>query len=301
MNEFTWFSLALIATFFWGLSDVTFKRGTDPDDPYSHLRILIMIGIMMGIQAFFELYKLYSNGLTYSIRTGLIYFPISFLYILSMGVDFYGYRYLRISVGSPVASTSGAIAGLLAYKVLKKPMTGIQFFEIILIAVGLIALAYMEHLDSKKEKLSKKEIAGMGAAAFIFPVTYAIVDSIATFLDDVYLTKYLTEEEALISFEMTFLIVALIALFYLVVIKKQEYKLKNEKFNMLGGIFETAGQFFYVYALSGNSVVSAPVMSLDGIVATVIGGIWLKEKLSKKQYATIAMIGVGVFILGFFE
>ncbi len=298
--ELTWFTLALLATLFWGLSDVSFKRGTDPGDKYSHLRILIMIGFVMGLQALVELYKLDFN---YSLKTSCIYFPVSFLYILSMGVDFYGYRYLQISVGSPVASTSGAMAGILSYKVLGKTMTGIQFLAVSLITSGLILLAVLEAREAKKESLEtgKNEKYKFGAAALIFPIIYAIVDAIATFLDDVYLSNMLTPEEALISFELTFFAIALISFIYLVFIKKQRYNLKEERFNVLGGIFETAGQFFYVYALSGNSVVAAPLMSIDSIVAVIFGRIWLKERLSKKQYITIIMITIGVFILGFFE
>ena len=100
---------------------------------------------------------------------------------------------------------------------------------------------------------------------------------------------------------LLFFTIALISLFYLVVIKKERYNIKEEKFNIIGGICETAGQFFYVYALSGNSVVAAPLMSIDSIVAVIFGRIWLKERLSKNQYFTIIMITIGVFILGFFE
>jgi drug/metabolite transporter (DMT)-like permease len=297
--ELTWFSLALLATLFWGLSDVSFKRGTDPKDKYSHLRILIMIGFIMGLQALVELYKLDFN---YSIKTNFIYFPVSFLYILSMAVDFYGYRYLQISVGSPVASTSGAMAGILSFAVLGKTMTGIQFLAVSFITIGLILLAILEGKEARKKDLSLEEKKlNLGAIALIFPIIYAVVDAFATFLDDVYLSNILTPEEALISFELTFFIIALISLFYLVVIKKERYNIKDEKFNIIGGICETAGQFFYVYALTGNSVVAAPLMSIDGIVAVIFGRIWLKEKLNKNQYFTIIMITIGVFILGFFE
>lgn len=297
--QLTWFGLALLATLFWGLSDVSFKRGTDPEDKYGHLRILIMIGLIMGLQALVELYKLDFN---YSLRTNFIYFPVSFLYILSMGVDFYGYRYLKISVGSPVASTSGAMAGVLSFIVLGKTMTSVQFLAISLITSGLILLIILEGRENRRNNsnIESKEL-NIGAVALIFPIIYAVVDALATFLDDVYLSKILTPEEALISFELTFCAVALISLFYLIVIKKERYKLKEEKFNILGGIFETAGQFFYVYALTGNSVVAAPLMSIDGIVAVIFGRIWLKEKLNKNQYITIIMISIGVFILGFFE
>lgn len=297
--KLTWFTLALLATLFWGLSDVSFKRGTDPEDKYGHLRILIMIGIIMGLQAFVELYKLDFN---YSMRTSFIYFPVSFLYILSMGIDFYGYRYLQISVGSPVASTSGAMTGILSFIVLGKRMTSIQLLAVSFITVGLILLIILEGRQNKKKnsKIEDKEL-NLGAVALIFPIIYAVVDAFATFLDDVYLSNMLTPEEALISFELTFFTIALISLFYLIVIKKQRYKLKEERFNILGGIYETAGQFFYVYALTGNSIVAAPLMSIDGIVAVIFGRIWLKERLNKNQYLTIIMITIGVFILGFFQ
>lgn len=296
--QLTWFGFALSATFFWGLSDVSFKRGTNPEDKYSHLRILIMIGFIMGLQALVELYKL---DFRYNIRTNFIYFPVSFLYILSMAVDFYGYRYLQISVGSPVASTSGAMAGILSFLVLGKRMSGIQFVAVSLITIGLILLAILESAETRKESVIIKEKKhNLGAIALIFPMIYAVVDAFATFLDDVYLSNMLTPEEALISFELTFFVVAVISLFYLVIIKKERYNIKEEKFNIIGGICETAGQFFYVYALSGNSIVSAPLMSIDSIVAVIFGRIWLKEKLSKNQYITIVMITIGVFILGFF-
>lgn len=300
--ELTWFSFAIAATFCWGLSDVFFKKGTDPNDRYSHLRIMIMIGIIMGIQAIVELQKL---NWKYDIKNIAIYFPVSFLYILSMGIDFFGYRYLLISVGSPVASTSGAIAGILSFKVLGKTMSGWQFFAVSLITSGLILLAILERREAERELLKETDEINrkhkMGAAALMFPILYAVIDGVGTFLDDVYLSKHLSPEEALISFELTFLIVAIISLFYIIVIKRQRYKLIDEKYNIYGGLFETAGQFFYVYALNANSVVAAPLMSVDSIVAVIFGRIYLKEKLTKKQYFTIIMISIGVFILGFFE
>lgn len=300
--EFTWFTLAIFATTCWGLSDVFFKKGTDPNDRYGHLRILIMIGLMMGIHAVIELIKI---NWQYDIKNVITYFPVSFLYILSMAIDFYGYRYLLISVGSPVASTSGAIAGILSFKVLGKTMSNLQFFAVTLITLGLILLAILERKESEREKLKNSEQIDkknkMGAVALLFPIAYSLLDGVGTFLDDVYLSKHFTPEEALISFELTFFIVTIISLFYIIVIKKQGYKLVNEKYNIYGGLFETAGQFFYVYALNSNSVVAAPLMSVDSIVAVIFGRIYLKEKLTREQYFTIIVISIGVFILGFYE
>ena len=57
---------------------------------------------------------------------------------------------------------------------------------------------------------------------------------------------------------------------------------------------------FYVYALNSNSVVAAPLMSVDSICSYIWKNLF-KEKLTKEQYLTIIMICIGVFILGFFE
>lgn len=300
MDQFKLTTLALLATFFWGLSDTWFKKATKPDDKFSHFRILFVIGLFMGLQAAFELYKLYQAGGSFSLRNVWIYIPISFLYILSMGVDFYGYRYLRISVGSPIASTSGAMAGILSWLVLKNEMTYLKFFAIMLIFFGLIAMSYLENQDQKEGKLGKNEIVKLGATALIFPITYAFVDAVATFLDEHYMTSFMTAEEALISFELTFFIVGIISIIYIKLFKKDREKIINLSLT-LGGLAETAGQFFYVYALSGDGVVTAPIMSLDGVFASILGVMLLKEKLNKKQYFTIFVIGVGVFLLGFFE
>src|SRR5699024_6696533 len=110
----------------------------------------------MGMQAFVELHKL---NWEYDLINIVTYFPVSFLYILSMTIDFFGYRYLQISVGSPVASTSGAIAGILSFKVLGKTMSGWQFFAVTLITLGLILLAILERIEAEKESLENiKEI-----------------------------------------------------------------------------------------------------------------------------------------------
>jgi uncharacterized protein YjaZ/uncharacterized membrane protein len=147
--------------------------------------------------------------------------------------------------------------------------------------------------ESRKYKL--------GALALVFPILYAIVDALGTFLDDVYLSKLMSPEEALISYELTFLFCGILSLFYLVVIKKEKFMILREKDKALAAIFETAGQFFYVYALDTNSVVVAPMIASYSIVSVILGRIFLKEKLSLKQYLIIAIVMVGIFLLGLFE
>ena len=299
---FSWYTSAVMTILLWGIADLYYKKGTDPNDRYSHLRIVVMVGLIMGIQAFFELYKM---NWQYNPVNIIKYLPVSSMYILSMTLGYVGLRYLEVSISSPVSNTSGAMAGILAFAVLKKRMNAWQLFGIILITIGLIAIAVIERkLAEEEQKQDNIHIDlkyKLGAMALIFPILYAIIDALGTFLDDVYLSSLMTPEEALISYELTFLVCGIISLIFITIVKKEKFTLLKEKDKALAAIFETAGQYFYVYALNTNSVVAAPMIASYSIVSVLLGRIFLKEKLLPKQYLIIAMVMVGIFILGFFK
>lgn len=298
---FSWYTSAVLTILFWGIADLFYKKGTDSRDRYSHLRIIFMVGLVMGIQAIFELHKM---NWQFDLVNILKYFPVSFMYILSMALGYVGLRYLEVSINSPVSNTSGAIAGILAFIVLGKTMNPLQLIAVSMITIGLIAIAVIERNLAEEES---KRIGGvdmkykLGALALIFPILYAVVDALGTFLDDVYLSNLMSPEEALISYELTFLICGVISLIYIVIIKKEKFRILQEKDKAFAALFETAGQFFYVYALDTNSVVVAPMIGSYAIVSVILGRIFLKEKLTLKQYLVIALVMAGVFILGFFE
>jgi drug/metabolite transporter (DMT)-like permease len=299
---FSWYTSAILTILFWGVADIFYKKGTDPKDKNSHLRIIVMVGLVMGIQAMFELNKM---DWVFDPINIIKYLPVSSMYILSMALGYIGLRYLEVSINSPVSNTSGAIAGILAFIVLGKTMNNWQLFAVSLITFGLIAIAVVERnlalSEMRESKLMVDRKYKLGALALIFPILYAVIDALGTFLDDVYLSNLMSPEEALISYELTFLLCGIIALIYIVVIKKEVFRIFSEKDKALAAIFETAGQFFYVYALDTNSVVVAPMIASYSIVSVLLGRIFLKEKLSMKQYLIVFMVMSGVFILGFFE
>lgn len=299
---FSWYISAIFSILFWGIADLFYKKGTDPKDKYSHLRIIIMVGLVMGIQAIFELNKM---GWQFDLINILKYLPVSSMYILSMTLGYVGLRYLEVSINSPVSNTSGAIAGILAFIVLGKTMNMWQLFAVSMITMGLIAIAIIERNLAEEERKQSKIVIDrkykLGALALIFPILYAVIDALGTFLDDVYLSKLMSPEEALISYELTFFFCGIIAFIYIVVIKKEKFSFLQDRDKAFAAIFETAGQFFYVYALDTNSVVVAPMIASYSIVSVLLGRIFLKEKLTYKQYVIIAIVMIGVFILGFFE
>ncbi len=134
--------------------------------------------------------------------------------------------------------------------------------------------------------------------AIIFPILYCIIDGIGTFADAFYLDRVLTEAEANLSYEFTFMIVGIISFIYLTFVKKESFSFGKEKTKLYAAMFETFGQFFYVFAMAENSIVTAPLVASYSIVSVILSRIFLKEKLSKLQYAVIAAIMISIGILG---
>lgn len=295
-----WFLFAIVSVLAWGTADLFYKKGSDPKDKYSYLKIVIMVGAVMGIHA---VYIMLTSGVVYDPSNMITYLPVSALYILSMAVGYAGLRFLELSISSPVQNSSGAISGLLTFIFLGQSMTGLQFFAVGLITIGVILLSVFEQRFAEAEKKENKEMVDRkykyGAIALLFPLGYALIDSLGTFADAWVFDRGMDEMQANISYELTWLIVAVVAWIYLVLIKKETFALRDQKDRGLAAIFETLGQFFYVFAISANAVIVAPLISSYSMVSVILSRIFLKEKLTAKQYAVIAMIMVGIFILGF--
>lgn len=290
-----WFIFAIISLLSWGTADLFYKIGTDSKDKYSHYKIIIMVGLVMGIHA--VSYIIYNN-ISYNPMNMIVYLPVSSMYILSMAIGYVGLRYLELSIVSPLSNSSGAVAAILTFIFLGQTMGPLQFFAVTIITLGIILLAKLEGKDEKSLVEEKDKKYSIGAIAIIFPILYAIIDGVGTFLDGFYLDRILTEAEANISYELTFLLVGIIAFIYLRFVKKQKLIFKEEKIKLVAAGFETFGQFFYVYAMAENSIVTAPLIASYSIVSIILSRIFLKENLTKMQYLVIAGIMMGIIILG---
>lgn len=295
-----WFIFALTTFFAWGAADIFYKKGNENTENYTHLKTSIIVGLVMGATA---ICTILAKGIDYDPINLIIYLPVSLMYILSMTVGYFGLRYLELSVSSPVQNASGAVSCLLLILVLHELPDTLSLIAITLITIGIILLGIFE-----KDKESKKE---KGIVAFFIPIIYCIIDSLGTFLDGYYLDDISTtplkgvtennfEDIANISYELTFLIVAMLLIIFLK-IKKEPIKPKKQNDRILAAVFETAGQFAYVYALSGKAIIAAPLIASYCVCSVVLARIFLKEKLPKKQYISVALVFAGILILGFLE
>ena len=106
-----WFLFALICVLGWGLADLFYKKGTDEKDRYSHLRIAVWVGLVMGVVSLILLPFSESRMNGGSLMANAVkYLPASLGYIISMVIGYAGLRYLELSIVSPVQNASGALS-----------------------------------------------------------------------------------------------------------------------------------------------------------------------------------------------
>ena len=300
-----WLFFTLATTLLWGAAELFYKKGSHEDRKYDHLRVCILVGAVMGIHA---IITLLTSGILYDPLNLIKYLPVSLCYILSMACSFFGIRFIEESLADPIENTAGAMCSLLCVIFLGETIPLVVWIAIAIIVVGIIGVTYTENSSevNRKAKLGKK----LAVIAFLMPFCYAIIDALGSFLDIIFLemetsplvgvTEDNIELVANISYELTFAICGLI-LFAFMKLKKVKFELPKQKDKTLAAICETAGQLTYVYAMSGNGAIAAPILSSVCVVSLLLSRIFLKEKLSKKQYLFITIIIIGILMLAVLE
>ena len=300
-----WLVFTIVTTLLWGIAELFYKRGSHEDRKYDHLRVCVMVGAVMGIHA---IVTLLTSDITYDPRNLIAYLPVSLCYILSMACSYFGIRFIEESLSDPIENTAGAMCSLLCVIFLGESIGLPVWIAIGIIVIGIIGVGYTEKSAGadRKKRLGKK----LAIIAFLMPFCYATIDALGSFLDIFFLEMEtsplvgITEENielvANISYELTFAIVGLI-LFIFMKIKGVKFELPKQGDKLAAAVCETAGQLTYVYAMSGNGAIAAPILSCVCVVSLLLSRIFLKEKLTKKQYIFIGIIIVGILMLAVLE
>ncbi len=296
-----WFVFALLTAIAWGGADLFYKKGSDSGDRFSHLKIVIMVGLVMGIHG---LSYMLIKGIAFDPFDMLRYLPVSALYILSMTIGYIGLRYIELSISSPVQNSSGAITAILLYIFFTHSLGVLQIVGIIVVTTGVIGIAILEKRAERSALLASATSIDpkyqIGVMAILFPILYSLIDGLGTFADGIYLDELelISEDAALLAYEFTFFACAVLVFIYLRWVKKVRFNLLGERVKGYAAIFETIGQFFYVFAMSSNAIIAAPLIASYSIFSILLSRIFLKEKLSKTQYAVIVFVLIGIALLG---
>ena len=303
----SWLFFSIATALLWGAAELFYKKGALPNEKYSHLKICVCVGAVMGAHAVFTLL---TKDIGYDPINLLVYLPVSLLYIISMAFSYFGMRFLEESISDPIENTSGAICSLLCVVILGESLSPLTVVAICIIVIGVLGVGFLENKGEtvRKKTLGKK----LAIIAFCMPFVYALLDAFGSFVDIFYLDDFATtpligvtedtiEDVANTSYELTFALFAL-CLFIFMKAKKVKFgSVPKHKDKILAAVFETAGQFTYVYALSGNGAIAAPIISSVCVVSLLLSRIFLKEKLSWKTYAFIAVVIIGILVLAVSE
>ena len=313
-----WFVFALICTFGWGLADLFYKKGTDETDRYSHLKIAVWVGLVMGIAAFILMFFSEQKMTVSELLVNAVkYTPASLCYIISMVIGYAGLRYLELSIVSPVQNASGALSTvvMLIWFIMIGQVTSIgdEFSALdiagtILIVLGVIMLAVVERQLAKASSGTEEERKyRFGALALLFPLLYCVFDTIGTAADGIILDGEaglgLGEIDVLILYGLTFFLAGIVAWIIIYVKTKKAYNpfAVSEWPKGAAALCEEFGQIFYVYAMARKPMLAAPMVASYCIVSCIFSRIFLKEKLKAKQYTCIVLVIIGIVILGISE
>ena len=300
-----WLIFTLVTTLLWGVAELFYKKGSHEEEKYDHLRVCVLVGAVMGIHAVFTLL---TSDIAYNPMNLIAYLPVSMCYIVSMACSYFGIRFIEESLAAPIENTAGAMCSLFCVIFLGETISAPVWAAIAIIVIGIIGVTYTERSAevNRTQKLGKR----LAFVAFAMPFCYAIIDALGSFLDIFFLEMEtsplidVTEESielvANISYELTFLIVGVI-LFTFMQFKRVKFELPKQKDKLIAAVCETAGQLTYVYAMSGNGAIAAPILSSVCVVSLLLSRIFLKEKLTKKQYLFIGIIIVGILMLAVLE
>lgn len=302
-----WFVLALIALLCWSGSDLFSKIGSKPDDKYSQWKMVVAVGLVMGLHAMLEIFV---NKVPISFDVIIKYLPASICYILSMVLGYIGLRYIELSISSPICNTSGAVASLFLI-IFFFDMAGIEsnlqlimtIIGIVICAVGVCGLGFAEMSEDDEIRKRRQEHANVKYSkswlALSLPLLYCFIDAAGT-VADTFILETLNEDVANVAYELTFFACGVVAAIYAFAIKRDKPQIKREGPKLIGAVCETAGQFAYIFAIGQNAVAAAPIISCYCVLSVVWSAIFLKERLSWKHYLTIAITVVGIAILGAF-
>ena len=305
----TWLLFSIATALLWGTAELFYKKGARPDEKYSHLKICVWVGVVMGLHAVFTLL---TQNINYNPINILIYLPVSLFYIISMAFSYFGMRFIEESISDPIENTAGVICVLLFALFMGDEFHWLTWLAVGVIAVGVVGVSYLENRgETPRKKTYGKKLA---VIAFIMPFLYSLLDAFGSFFDDAFflvedianapfvdVTEETIEAVANTSYELTF---AAFALGLFIFMKSKGVKfgpVSQNKDKVLAAVFETAGQFTYVYALGGVDAVAAPILSSVCVVSLLLSRIFLKEKLNWKTYAFIAVVIVGILLLAVSE
>ena len=314
----SWFLLTLSCIILWGVTDILLKKSLNYSDPLSQFKTFIWIGLVMAFVG--GITGICSDTLPDSIKMvadNLYLIPLCIFYVIALFFGILGTKHLEASVVSPIENIDGAIAAIILYIFFlftdsshwTDKIGAVDVIGTIAIVVGIVFLGIQEQKLSKQEASldTNKKKHRLGALALIFPIVYNLVDAASMVAMGITVsgeTEVSIPDIDFLFFECVgFTVGAVLVWLYLLIAKKYIYNpFKKTELSRCGaGFGDTLGTMAFTFAVGINPILTAPVTSSYCLVTIILARILLKERLTKKQYLSLALLVVGIALLGVAE
>ena len=313
-----WLLLTLSAIILWGATDILLKKSLQCSDSLSHFKTFVWIGLIAALSC--VVVALCSDTLLDSVRMiadNLYLIPVTVFYVVAMFFGLLGAKHLDASVVSPLENIDGAITAIILYMFFfltgrSHVIDSIGIMDIIgtvAITTGVIFLGIQEHKLSKQEMNLEddKRKHRLGALALLFPIAYNLADAVSMVATGIAVSGETEVEIPEIDFFFFecfgFLVISIFVWIYMLTVKKYVYNpFKKAELPRLGAATcETLGTLTFVFAVGINPILTAPITSSYCFVTIILARIFLKERLTKKQYLSLALVIIGIALLGISE
>lgn len=317
-----WFLLTMATIVLWGVTDILYRASLDRNDPLSHHKNFIWIGIIMALAGC--IMASWSDTLFDSIKLvveeGLYLVPLCFIYAIAIFFGLLGKKHLPASIISPLENIGGALVGIILYYYFLltgyiDPSYTIEVLDFIatgIIIVAVIVLGCQEQEMFKQELISgeKDPKHRFGALVLFLPILCTLIDvfSVAEVggisgnsgLITAGAEEFIPAIDFFVFECAGFAVASICMWLYLAIAKKHVYNpLQPEEMCRCGAAMgETFGTMTFIFASSLNYVLTAPVTSLHCLLTIVLARVFLKERLTKKQYVCVALLVTGIVLFG---
>ena len=314
----TWFLLTLACIVLWGIADILYKAASDPNDPLSHYKSFVWVGIVMALAG--GIMCGWSDTLPSSFRVvmeNLYLIPLTILYALALFFGLLGIKYLDASVVSTLENIDGGMAAIILcfYFFLTGSRDAAAVVGVLDIIAAVIIVVGVVMLGIQEQKLYRqgaqfgqdKRKPRLGAVALLFPLLYNLVDAASMAAIGITVSggagARMPDNDFFIFECLGFVLVAICVWLYMLIVKKHCYNpfQDGEMVRCGAATGETFGTMTFILAAASKPILTAPITSTYCLVTIVLARIFLKERLTKKQNQGLGILVLGIALLGISE
>ena len=311
----TWLILTLACIILYGFTDILLKKSLDYYDPLSQYKTFIWIGLIAVPSS--VIMAICSDTLADSIRivaNNPYIIPVNIFYVVALFFGLLGAKHLDASVVSPLENIDGAITATILYffflltdrSHITDSVSGVDIVGAVAITVGVVLLGIQEQrLSTQEMNLDEdKKKHRLGALALFFPIVYNLADAVSMVATGIMVsgeTELSIPDIDYVFFEsFAFALFALFVWLYLLIAKKYVYNpfKKTELYCFGAATCETLGTISFTFAVAISPILTAPITSSYCLVTIILARIFLKERLTRRQYLSLAFLVVGIALLG---